>query len=429
MEKFYLLVYGCQMNAAEGESVRETLLRENYEETSDMTKADIILLHTCCVREAAEEKVYGKIGEIKNIKRNNPSVILGVMGCMAQKESEKLFKRAPHIDFILGTGKLGELINTISAIKNERKHILKNELNSIESLPVSVNKTSVFVPIMTGCNNFCSYCIVPYVRGREKSRDVEDILNDVKNAVKNGAKELTFLGQNVNSYAPKDGADFSDLLKLADSAQGVSRIRFMTSHPKDLSDKLIETMAKGKHIARHIHLPMQHASNRILKAMNRNYTKEHYLNLLQKLRENIPNIAVTTDLIVGFPTETEEDFAELLDFVKIAKWDAAYTFIYSKRSGTPAANIAEQTEESVKHERLNRLMETQNIIGRKINDALKDTVLEVLVEGESKTKGVYQGRSDTNKLVLFPHSGQQAGDIVNIRIKEPQTWVLKGEVV
>ena len=203
----------------------------------------------------------------------------------------------------------------------------------------------------------------------------------------------------------------------------------MTSHPKDLSDKLIETMAKGKHIARHIHLPMQHASNRILKAMNRNYTKEHYLNLLQKLRENIPNIAVTTDLIVGFPTETEEDFAELLDFVKIAKWDAAYTFIYSKRSGTPAANIAEQTEESVKHERLNRLMETQNIIGRKINDALKDTVLEVLVEGESKTKGVYQGRSDTNKLVLFPHSGQQAGDIVNIRIKEPQTWVLKGEVV
>ena len=429
MEKFYLLVYGCQMNAAEGESVRETLLRENYEETSDMTKADIILLHTCCVREAAEEKVYGKIGEIKNIKRNNPSVILGVMGCMAQKESEKLFKRAPHIDFILGTGKLGELINTISAIKNERKHILKNELNSIESLPVSVNKTSVFVPIMTGCNNFCSYCIVPYVRGREKSRDVEDILNDVKNAVKNGAKELTFLGQNVNSYAPKDGADFSDLLKLADNAQGISRIRFMTSHPKDLSDKLIETMAKGKHIARHIHLPMQHASNRILKAMNRNYTKEHYLKLLQKLRENIPNIAVTTDLIVGFPTETEEDFAELLDFVKIAKWDAAYTFIYSKRSGTPAANIAEQTEESVKHERLNRLMETQNIIGRKINDALKDAVLEVLVEGESKTKGVYQGRSDTNKLVLFPHSGQQAGDIVNIRIKEPQTWVLKGEIV
>lgn len=429
MEKFFLLVYGCQMNAAEGESVRDALVRENYVETDDMTNADIILLHTCCVREAAEEKVYGKIGEIKNIKRNNPNVILGVMGCMAQKESDKLFKRAPHIDFILGTGKLSELINTISAIKNERKHILKNEIKDIDALPVSVNKTSVYIPIMTGCNNFCSYCIVPYVRGREKSRDMEDILTDAKNAVKNGAKEITFLGQNVNSYSPKDGADFSDLLKQADGIEGICRIRFMTSHPKDLSDKLIETIAKGEHIAPHIHLPMQHASNRLLKVMNRNYTKEHYLDLLQKLRKKIPNIAITTDLIVGFPTETDEDFEELLDFVKIARWDAAYTFIYSKRSGTPAANFEEQVEESVKHNRLNRLMEIQNIISREINDALKDSVLEVLVEGESKTKGIYQGRSDTNKLALFPHNGEKAGDIINIRVKEPQTWLLKGEAV
>lgn len=429
MNKFFLIIYGCQMNASEGESIRKALLKENYVESKDMESADFIIIHTCCVREAAEEKVYGKIGEIKNIKRNNPNLILGITGCMAQKEREKLFKRAPHIDFILGTGKLAEIINTIDAIKSERKHILKDELENAEMLPINANKHSIFIPIMTGCNNFCTYCIVPYVRGREQSRSMEDILSDVKNAAAAGVREITFLGQNVNSYRPKEGADFSDLLLEADKIEGIARIRFMTSHPKDLSDKLIETMAKGKHIAPHIHLPMQHASNYLLKIMNRNYTKEHYLNLLNKLRENIPNISVTTDLIVGFPGETDEDFNELLDFIKIARLDAAYTFIYSIRSGTPAATMENQIADEIKHERLERLMETQNIISREINDSLKNTTQNVLVEGESKNESIWQGRTGTNKLVLFPHKDEQIGDIVNIKITEPQTWLLKGEKI
>ena len=429
MKKFFLLVYGCQMNVAEGESIRKALLSENYCETVDMTKADVIILHTCCVREAAEEKVLGKIGEIKGIKRDNPDLILGITGCMAQKENEKLFKRAPHIDFILGTANLSEILSVISSIENERKHILKIDFEGGDILPVAVSKFSVYIPIMTGCNNFCSYCIVPYVRGRETSRSVVDILRDVKNAAATGAKEVTFLGQNVNSFAPKEGGDFADLLTEADKIDGISRIRFMTSHPKDLSDKLIDALAKGEHIAPHLHLPMQHASNRILKAMNRNYTKEHYLNLLDKLRKKLCHISVTTDLIVGFPSETEEDFEELLEFVKIARWDAAYTFIYSKRSGTPAAIMENQVEESVKHERLNRLMETQNKITREINESLKDNVEVVLVEGESKTKGVYQGRTAANKLVLFAHKDEKPGDVVNVLIKEPQTWLLKGETV
>lgn len=429
MKKFFLLTYGCQMNVSEGDSVRKALQGENYVETDNMTNADLIILHTCCVREAAEEKILGKIGEIKGIKRNNPNLILGITGCMAQKESDKLFKRAPHIDFILGTAKLSELINVVSSIEKERTRILNTELQNGDLLPVAFNKFSVYIPIMTGCNNFCSYCIVPYVRGRENSRNIEDILSDVKNAVKEGAKEITFLGQNVNSYSPKGGADFADLLKAADNIDGVCRIRFMTSHPKDLSDKLIETMANGKHIAPHLHLPMQHASNRILKAMNRNYTKERYFDLLKKLRENIPNISITTDLIVGFPSETDQDFEELLDFVKIAKWDAAYTFIYSKRSGTPAATMENQILENVKSERLNRLMETQNAISREINENFKGDAVSVLVEGKSKTDSVYQGRTDTNKLVLFPHKDEKAGDIVKVLIKEPQTWLLKGETV
>lgn len=430
MNKFFLIVYGCQMNAAEGESIRQKLISENYFETQNMTEADIIILHTCCVREAAEEKVLGKIGEIKSIKRNNPNLILGITGCMAQKEREKLFRRAPHIDFVLGTGKLAELMNTINAIKTERKRIFNFELENVEMLPVNFDKPSIFLPIMTGCNNFCSYCIVPYVRGREKSRAFEDIIKDVQDAAKAGVKEITFLGQNVNSYGKDAGdKDFSDLLKAADNVEGIERIRFMTSHPKDLSDKLIDTIKNSKHIAPHIHLPMQHASNAVLKAMNRGYTKERYLNLLNKIRENIPNISVTTDLIVGFPNESDEDFTELLDFVKTARWDAAYTFIYSKRSGTPAAVMENQVAENIKHERLERLMEAQNKISREINESLKDNVESVMVEGMSKNKDIWQGRTGTNKLVLFAHNGEKAGDMINVRITEPQTWLLKGERV
>ncbi|MBR3622946.1 MAG: tRNA (N6-isopentenyl adenosine(37)-C2)-methylthiotransferase MiaB [Selenomonadaceae bacterium] len=423
-------MYGCQMNVAEGESVRKVLTSKGYEETADIKTADLILLHTCCVRESAEEKVYGKIGEIKGIKRDNPKIIVGIMGCMAQKEGESLFKRAKHIDFVLGPGEIGKISSVIDDVKKNRNKVLGRDLEDYASLPVASGKASVFVPIMTGCNNFCSYCIVPYTRGREKSRAFDDILGDIRNVVKSGAKEITLLGQNVNSYG-KDlkGRDFSDLLKAADEVEGIARLRFMTSHPKDLSDKLIDTMANGIHIAPHLHLPMQHASNRILKIMNRNYTKEHYLSLIEKIRGKMPSISVTTDLIVGFPGETEEDFAELLDFLDIVKWDAAYTFIYSKRSGTPAAKMDGQVPEDVKHERLSRLMEKENEISLQANKKYEGKIVSVLVEGESKDERIYQGRTGENKLTLFERSDENPGDIVDMRIIEAKTWLLKGERV
>ena len=428
MERFFLQVYGCQMNVAEGESIRKILSSRGYSETTDMKNADAIILHTCCVRETAEEKIYGKIGEIKGLKRENPELIVGVTGCMAQKEGENLFKRAKHIDFALGPGEIGKIGRVIDDVEDHRKKFLGQDLKDYDAVPVATGKASVFVPIMTGCNNFCSYCIVPYTRGRERSREFDDVLADIQSAVQGGAKEVTLLGQNVNSYG-KDlkSKDFSDLLSAADKVEGLCRLRFMTSHPKDLSDKLIDTMAASEHIAPHLHLPMQHASNRILKAMNRNYTKERYLSLIEKIRGKMPNISVTTDLIVGFPGETEEDFEELLKFLDIVKWDAAYTFIYSKRSGTPAAEMDEQVSEEVTRKRLSKLMDKENEISLASNRKFLGKVVSVLVEGESKEEKVYQGRTGENKLTLFERTDENPGDIVNVKITEAKTWHLKGE--
>jgi tRNA-2-methylthio-N6-dimethylallyladenosine synthase len=283
---------------------------------------------------------------------------------------------------------------------------------------------------MYGCNNFCTYCIVPYVRGRERSRLPEDIVREVEQAVKAGYKEVTLLGQNVNSYG-KDHkqADFAELLAMVDKVEGIERVRFMTSHPKDLSDKVIETMAQGKHLCEHIHLPVQHGSSKILKAMNRVYTAEAYKDLVKRIRAAIPEVSLTTDLIVGFPGETEEDFEELLAFLKEIRYDAAYTFIYSKRSGTPAAEMAEQVPEDVKKARLQKLMEVQNEISLEINKSLQGKTMEVMVEGPSKNdETVWMGHTRSNKIVLFPHGQEKEGDFVQVKITSPQTWVLKGEV-
>lgn len=430
-----IIVYGCQMNISDAERMEGQLRTIGYERTDAMDEADLILLNTCCVRETAEDKVYGKIGEIKHLKSQNPELILGITGCMAQKESDKLIKRAPHIDFVLGTNKVHELTQVVQEIQRERGHIVDTQLGETE-LPDDVpvmrgGDLSAWVPIMYGCNNFCTYCIVPYVRGRERSRLPEDVVKEVEQAVAQGYKEVTLLGQNVNSYG-KDHqqADFADLLKMVDAVPGIRRVRFMTSHPKDLSDKVIAAIRDGEHLCEHIHLPVQYGSNRILKAMNRVYTIESYRDLVRRIHEALPEAALTTDLIVGFPGETDDDFQELLAFLKEIRYDSAYTFIYSKRSGTPAATMENQVDELVKKERLNQLMAVQNTISLEINQALQGKVLEVMVEGPSKhDAAVWNGRTRTNKIVLFPHGEEQAGDFIQVKITQPQTWVLKGERV
>ena len=435
-KRAFIGVYGCQMNISDAERMEGQLATLGYERTEDMARADLILLNTCCVRETAEDKVYGKIGEIKHIKRANPALIFGITGCMAQKEGEALIRRAPHIDFVLGTNKVHELKATVRRLESARRgpvvDVLLGDAPLPENVPIErTGRLSAWVPIMYGCNNFCTYCIVPYVRGREHSRRPEDVVREVEEAAAQGFKEITLLGQNVNSYG-KDHklASFAELLLMVDAVKGVERVRYMTSHPKDLSDAVIDAVRQGRHICPHFHLPVQHGSDRILRAMNRVYRKDAYRSLVERIRAAVPDASLTTDLIVGFPGETEEDFGELLGFLREIRYDAAYTFLYSKRSGTPAATMEAQVEDSVKKERLHRLMEVQNEISLEKNAALKGTVQEVLAEGPSRTdEDVWTGRTGTNKIVLWQKKGQETeGDIVRVRITQPQTWVLKGEL-
>ncbi len=430
-KKLKLLTYGCQMNVADSERMAGLLRQIGYSLTDDADDADLILINTCCVRATAEDKVFGQIGRFKALKRLKPSLIIGVAGCMAQKEGVNLIKRAPHVDFVLGTGQSSEVARVVRSLELERRHIVdtsnvSGEIPS-EVFPLRGGSVSTFVPIMYGCNNFCTYCIVPHVRGRERSRPSEEIFAEVRQAVAEGFKEITLLGQNVNSYA--GSMTFAELLTACDKL-GVERLRFMTSHPKDLSDALIAAIANGQNICEHIHLPVQHGSNEILRRMNRVYTVEKYLRLVEKIRAAIPHVSLTTDLIVGFPGETDDDFSATLDFLREVKFDAAFTFIYSKRSGTPAATFPNQIDDETKHRRLEELMNVQNEISLAKNSALVDTVVEVLVEGASKTdEKIFTGRTRSNKPVLFTHGSERAGDIVRVKVTHAQTFLLKGDII
>ena len=431
-KKLKLITYGCQMNVADSERMAGLLQQIGYALTDSIDDADLILINTCCVRATAEDKVFGQIGRFKALKQIKPALILGVAGCMAQKEGENLIKRAPHVDFVLGTGQSSEVARVVQTIERERRHFVdtSNVSGNIpaEVFPLRGGNVSTFVPIMYGCNNFCTYCIVPYVRGRERSRQPAEIVAEVNQAVAEGFKEITLLGQNVNSYS--GGITFAELLRMVDTIEGVERLRFMTSHPKDLSDELIAAMASGRSICEHIHLPVQYGSDKILRRMNRVYTVENYLRLVEKIRAAIPNVSLTTDLIVGFPGETEENFLETLDFVREVKFDAAFTFIYSKRSGTPAATFDNQIDDATKHRRLEELMAVQNAISLAKNQTLEGSTVEVLVEGASKTDDkIFTGRTRSNKLVLFAHGNEHAGDLINVKITQAQTWLLKGEAV
>lgn len=430
------LTYGCQMNENDSERLAGQLKNIGYEKQDDLSLADLIIVNTCCVRESAENKIYGKIGDLKRLKTANPNLIIGITGCMAQKDGDAILKKASHVDFVMGTNKIHEISNIIAEVEQSHGrvvNIIQGDQEMPGDLPTIRNGSiSTWIPIMYGCNNFCTYCIVPYVRGRERSRDLEDILKEVRDVASQGFKEITLLGQNVNSYG-KDSAsaDFADLLTAVDEIEGIERIRYMTSHPRDLNDKVIEAIKNSRHICEQFHLPVQYGNDTILKAMNRGYTTDDYRNLVRKIREAVPHASITTDLIVGFPGETEETFQDTLNFLKEIRYDAAYTFLYSKRSGTPAAEMQNQVSTELKKKRLQQLMDVQNQISLEINQQLEGRVLEVMVEGSSKTdENVLSGRTRTNKIVLWDKVGHEAvGQLVQIKITHPQTWVLKGELI
>lgn len=437
-EKYYIDTWGCQMNEEDSEKISGLLKGIGYIRTEVKEEADIIIFNTCCVRENAEQKVYGHLGALKALKRRNPNLLIVVCGCMMQQKDmpEKVIEKFPHVDIITGSFNSYKLPEYIERVKKDGNSIIEiwdKEKGIIEGMPVDrKSDIKAFVTIMYGCNNFCSYCIVPYVRGRERSRSPENIINEIKDLVSKGYKEITLLGQNVNSYGK--GLDpeitFAELLRRVNKIEGLERIRFMTSHPKDVSDELIKTMAECEKVCEQGHFAMQSGSTRVLEKMNRKYSREDYLNLAKKLREAMPDIAITTDIIIGFPGETEEDFQDTLNIVKEIEFDSAFTFIYSIREGTPAAKFEEQVPEDIKHERFNRLVEVVNEISARKNKVYDGKVVEVLVEGTSKNDETkLTGRTRNGRLVNFTGDKNSIGKLVNIKITKAQSFSLTGEII
>ncbi|PJI10145.1 MULTISPECIES: tRNA (N6-isopentenyl adenosine(37)-C2)-methylthiotransferase MiaB [Clostridium] len=435
---FFIETWGCQMNEEDSEKLSGMLKKMNYEKTEDKNRADLIIFNTCCVRENAELKVYGNLGTLKKLKDKNPNLIITVCGCMMQQKNmaEHIKKRFPFVDIVMGTYNTQMFPNYLKKVENERTSVVEiwdKEEGITEGTPIDrVYDIKAFVTIMYGCNNFCSYCIVPYVRGRERSRNPEDIEKEIKNLVEQGYKEITLLGQNVNSYGKglEEEINFADLLRRLNKIDGISRIRFMTSHPKDLTDDVIKAVAECDKVCEHIHLPVQSGSSRILKKMNRHYTREDYISLVNKIKSGVKDAAITTDIIVGFPGETEEDFEDTLSLVKTVEYDSAFTFLYSMREGTPAAKYEDQISDDIKHERFNRLLETVNSISEKKNKEYEGKTVEVLIEGKSKNdESKLMGRTRTGKLVNFAGSIDDIGKLKNIKITKAHAFSLSGEEV
>lgn len=437
--KALIETYGCQQNENDSERIKGMLSEMGFSFTESREEADLILFNTCAVREGAEMRVLGNIGALKHLKRKKPELIIGICGCMMQQPHmvKQLKSKYKHVELIFGTHALYTFPELLyrTVVENERViSSFESEGRIAEDIPVHhEKKESAWVSIMYGCNNFCSYCIVPYVRGRERSRDPEKIIEEIKMLAKAGVKEITLLGQNVNSYGKdlEEDIDFADLLLMTDKIDGIRRIRFMTSHPKDMTDKLIETLPKVTKLCKQIHLPFQAGSNRILKEMNRKYTKEQYISLVEKVRSVMPDAVFTTDIIVGFPGETKEDFEQTLDVLETVRFDSVFSFIYSKRVGTPAAEMENQVPEEEKHVNFDRLLEVQNRISREINETYADRTVEIMVEGLSKTNDQMMcGRTSGGKIVNFPKDETlNSGDFVNIKITKISTWSLMGERV
>ncbi|MGD9909940.1 MAG: tRNA (N6-isopentenyl adenosine(37)-C2)-methylthiotransferase MiaB [Candidatus Izemoplasmatales bacterium] len=437
-KKYFIQTHGCQGNLADTEKMKGLLEEVGFEETLDEELADLIIVNTCAIRENAENKVFGELGRFKHLKLQKPDLVIAVGGCMSQEENvvERLLKTYRQVDIIFGTHNLHQLIEFLKIVMIEKRRVvevLSFEGDIVENVPsLRDSKYKAWVNIMYGCDEFCTYCIVPYTRGKERSRKPEHILKEVQELADKGYQEVTLLGQNVNSY----GLDFQDsTYRFADllsdlSKINIARIRFTTSHPKDFSSEIIDVLASGKNLMPYIHLPVQSGSNKVLKAMNRKYTKEIYLQVINEIKSKIPGVSITTDIIVGFPGETEEDFLETLDLVKQSGFEGAYTFVFSPRKGTPAASFEDLTSKEEKKQRLYRLNELINEGFKEGNKRFLGETVDVLVDGLSKTKDeYYSGYTPHNKLVHFSASEDLIGKIIKVKITEAKTWNLVGEVV
>jgi len=439
-KKVFIRSFGCQMNDADSEVMEKLLEREGYRKIDSPEGADVIILNTCSVRQHAEDRALSYLASLKRVRKENPSTVFVLAGCVAQRLKSKIFEKTPFVNIVLGTDNILELPKLIErAIKKPRERFLTTEVSgdfprlakgfwSSSSYGCAKNsELTGQVTIMRGCDNFCSYCIVPYVRGRERSRAVSDIVSEVEQKVADGCKEIMLLGQNVNSYR-SNSSDFADLLRKVEKVDGLERIRFMTSHPKDVSDKLINTIRDSSKICEHLHLPAQSGSNRILEGMNRGYTREQYLELIDKIKREVPKISITTDLMVGFPGEKKEDFEDTLRLVEDVEFDAAFTFKYSTRPGTQAAKEKDDVPLKVKKERLAKLNELCEKMVLENNRRLMGKVEEVMVERFARKEKKLVGRTRGNKTVFFSGDGKDIGELVPVEIEKAYAWSLLGRV-
>ncbi|HUT43751.1 MAG TPA: tRNA (N6-isopentenyl adenosine(37)-C2)-methylthiotransferase MiaB [Desulfobacterales bacterium] len=448
----YINTIGCQMNVYDSEQIARGLKSLQYEMTPFLEKADLIIVNTCAIREKAEQKVFSFLGRLAGLKKKRPDLIIGVGGCVAQQEGAKILKRVPYLDLVFGTNAIDRLPNAIQAILSKKCRIvdieMSDQIKELDFITNGVDKTEVsrFVTIMQGCDNYCTYCVVPYVRGRETSREPENIINEIRRLVESGVREVTLLGQNVNSYGMKEGlCTFPELLRRINDIDGLLRIRFTTSHPKDLSENLIHAFKDLDKLCHHIHLPIQSGSNRILKRMNRKYTREIYLDKVDKLRNTCPGIAITSDIIVGFPGETKTDFQETLDLIRTVEFDGLFAFKYSDRPNASAARFSDKILEDEKKQRLQQVLDLQDQFTTRKNKTLKDSIQSVLVEGFSKKQNQinkqnssqdvqWTGRTSTNKIVNFFNNNDTdsctenvMGRLVNVRILQTFSHSLWGE--
>ena len=436
-KKATIITYGCQMNVNESAKMKQMFQNMGYEMTDEIKESNVVFLNTCTIREGAAIKVYGKLGELKTLKeKRNGDLIIGVTGCLAQEVREEFIKKTPFVDLVIGNQNIAKIPDSIEKIQSgEIEHIVL--VDDEDELPKRVDAdfgddSIASISITYGCNNFCTFCIVPYVRGMERSVPLREILYDVEQYVKKGYKEILFLGQNVNSYG-SDRLDmkenFALLLEKSAKVEGDFWVKYISPHPKDFSDDVIDVIAKNPKISRMLHLPLQSGSTKILDAMSRGYTKEEFIALAKKIKERIPDIGLSTDIIVGFPGETDEDFQDTLDVVNEVGFENAYMFSYSKRTGTPAATMEDQVDEDVKTERLQQLIRLQNSRTKKESTRYLNETVKVLVDGPSrKNKEMLSGRTSTHKIVLFKGDKELIGKFVNIKINETKTWTLYGEI-
>ena len=445
--KYTILTMGCQLNENDSEKLCGMLEEMSYEKTENGQEADIALFNTCCVRENAEDKLFGKLGELKRLKEEK-GIIIAIGGCMMQEKhiTDKIKQSYPFVDIIFGTHTLQRFPEDLYKVLTEKiklEDILDIDGKVYEGLPIKRDSNiKASVTIMNGCNNFCSYCIVPYVRGRERSREPRAIIEEVKDLAKQGYKEITLLGQNVNSYLRVEREkqipfeeyegvhSFATLLEAINKIDGIERIRFVSPHPKDFTDDVIDAISKCDKVCKLVHLPLQSGNTKVLKEMNRKYTKEQYLNLVDKMKAKIPNLTLSTDIIVGFPGETDEEFEDTLDVVRKVKFEQVYMFIYSRRVGTPGDRMENQIPEEIKHKRFDKLKELVESQIEENNQKYVGTIQKVLVEGESKNnQELLTGRTDSNKVVIFEGDKSLIGQMINLKIVSEHMWYLKGEVV